>query len=79
MLQMGMSHRHAVLSIYGVSLVLSLSAIILTLLTHKQAAIFLVVLSTIVLVAANKIGVTRAGSRAPYLTQSNKQQRSSRM
>lgn len=79
LLQMGMSHRHAVLSIYGVSLVLGLSAIVLTLITHKQAAIFLVVLSTIVLVAANKIGVTRAGSRAPYLTQSNKQQRSSRM
>ena len=67
------------MSIYGVSLVLGLSAIVLTLMTTKQAAIFLVILSTIVLVAANKIGVTRAGSRAPYLTQPNKQQRSSRM
>ena len=79
LIQMGMSHRQAVLSIYGVSLVLGLSAIVLTLMTTKQAAIFLVILSTIVLVAANKIGVTRAGSRAPYLTQPNKQQRSSRM
>jgi len=79
LIQMGMSHRQAVLSIYGVSLVLGLSAIVLTLMTTKQAAIFLVVLSTIVLVAANKIGVTRAGSRAPYLTHPNKQQRSSRM
>lgn len=79
LLQIGLSHCQAVLCIYGVNIVLGLSAIILTLLTPKQAAVFLVVLSTAVLVAANKIGVTGAGSRATYLPEPNKQQRSSRM
>jgi len=79
LMQMGLSHRQAVLCIYGVNVVLGLSAVAMTLATPKQAAIFLVALSTTILVAANKIGVTGAGGRTTYLTRSNKQQRSSRM
>jgi UDP-GlcNAc:undecaprenyl-phosphate GlcNAc-1-phosphate transferase len=76
LIQMGLSHRQAVLSIYGVCVVLGLSAITLTLISPKQAAIFLVVLSTVILLVANKIGVTGALRQAPIVPQPNKQQRS---
>ena len=79
LMQMGLSHRQAVLCIYGVSIILGLSAIAMTLITPKQAAIFLVILSTVILLVANKIGVTGAKGRTTYLSQQNKQQRSSRM
>lgn len=80
LMDMGLSHRQSVLCIYGVNIILGMSAILLTYSSPKQAAIFLVLLSTAALLMANKIGVvTGAGSRATYLTQSNKQQRSSRM
>lgn len=77
LLQMGLGHRRSVLCLYGVNIVLGLSAILLTKLTPPQAAVFLVILSTVVIVAANKIGVT-AGSRT-YLAHSSKEQRSTRM
>lgn len=76
LLQMGLSHRQAVLSIYGVNVVLGLSAIVITLISPKQAVIFLVILSTVILLAANKIGVAGAGGQAPIVPQPNKQQRS---
>jgi len=76
LLKLGLSHRQAVLSIYGVNVVLGLSAVTLTLVSAKQAAIFLVILSTAILILANKIGVTRTESKAAYLPQPNKQQRS---
>ncbi len=76
LIQMGLSHRQAVLSIYGVNVVLGLSAIFLTLISPKQAVIFLVILSTVILMAANKIGVAGAGGQAPIVPQPNKQQRS---
>ncbi|MFX4262614.1 MraY family glycosyltransferase [Pelotomaculum propionicicum] len=76
LIQMGLSHRQAVLSIYGVNVVLGLSAIVLTLISPKQAVIFLVILSTVILMAANKIGVAGTGGQAPIVPQPNKQQRS---
>lgn len=76
LLQMGLSHRQAVLSIYGVNVVLGLSAVVLTLISPKQAVIFLVILSTVILMAANKIGVAGTGGQAPIVPQPNKQQRS---
>lgn len=72
LLKLGLSHRQAVLSIYGVNVVLGLSAIALTLISPKQAAIFLVILSTAILILANKIGVTRTDGKAAYLPQPNK-------
>lgn len=77
LIEIGLSHRQAVLCLYGVNVVLALSAIVMTLITPKQAAVFLVVLSTAALVAVNKIGVVRAGSRTAYLAKSERQQRSS--
>lgn len=79
LMKMGLNHRQAVLCIYGVNIVLGLSAILLTLLTDKQAVIFLVILSTAVLILANKLGVTGARGRMAYTTQPNKQQRSSHL
>lgn len=79
LMQMGLSHRQTVLCIYGVNIILALSAVVLTMITPKQAAIFLVILSTAILLVANKIGVTGFGSRTTYLTQPDKQQRSSHM
>jgi UDP-GlcNAc:undecaprenyl-phosphate GlcNAc-1-phosphate transferase len=79
LMQMGLNHRQAVLCIYGVNIVLGLSAILMTLLTPKQVIIFLVVLSTAILILANKIGVTGSRTRGAYSTQPNKQQRSSHM
>jgi len=79
LMQMGLSHPQAVLCIYGVSIILGLSAIAMTLITPKQAVLFLVILSTVILLVANKIGVTGAKGRTTYLSQQNKQQRSSRM
>lgn len=76
LLQMGLSHRQTVLSIYGVNIVLGLSAVVLTLISPKQAVIFLVILSTVILMAANKIGVAGTGGQAPIVPQPNKQQRS---
>jgi len=78
LLQMGMSHRQAVLCLYGVNVVLGLSAITMTLISPGQAAVFLVFLSTAVIVLANKIGFT-AGSRSAYLPGTSKEQRSTRM
>lgn len=76
LIQMGLSHRQAVLSIYGVNVVLGLSAVVLTLSSPKQAVIFLVILSTVILIAANKLGVAGIGRQAPIVPQPNKQQRS---
>ena len=55
---------------------MGLSAIALTLISPKQAVIFLVILSTVILLVANKIGVTGTGAQAPIVPQPNKQQRS---
>jgi len=78
LIELGLSHRRAVLCLYGVNIVLALSAIIMTLITPKQAAVFLVVLSTTVLVLVNKTGIISAGGRhTGYLAESEKQQRSS--
>lgn len=79
LMQMGLSHRQTVLCIYGVNVVLGLSAIAMTVIPPRQSAVLLAVLSTVILVTANKIGVTGLGARTSYLAQPNKQQRSSRM
>jgi UDP-GlcNAc:undecaprenyl-phosphate GlcNAc-1-phosphate transferase len=77
LMEMGLNHRQAVLCIYCVNIVLGLSAILLTLITQEQAVIFLVVLSTAILILANKIGVTGSRTRKSYPTQTKEQQRSS--
>ncbi|NPV73175.1 MAG: undecaprenyl/decaprenyl-phosphate alpha-N-acetylglucosaminyl 1-phosphate transferase [Pelotomaculum sp.] len=79
LIEMGLSHPQAVLCLYGVNVILGLSAIAMTLVSPKQAIFLLVILSTAVLTVANKIGATGAGSRATHSTQASNQQRSSRM
>jgi UDP-GlcNAc:undecaprenyl-phosphate GlcNAc-1-phosphate transferase len=79
LIAMGFSHRRAVLCLYGVNIVLALSAVVMTLITPKQAVVFLVLLSTGVLVLVNKTGIVSAGGsgHTGYLARSEKQQRSS--
>ena len=79
LMDLGLSHRQTVLSIYAVNLVLGLSAIVMTLSTPRQAVLLLLLLSTLVLLLANKIGVTGLKSRTSYLTHKNTSQRSSRL
>ncbi|RYD07063.1 hypothetical protein N752_00340 [Desulforamulus aquiferis] len=59
------------LAIYGVSLVLGISAFLLTVLTTSQAVMLLFILTVTIIVLANKIGVI--GSTQGF------QQRSSKM
>ena len=78
LMQMGLSHPQTVLCLYGVNIILGISAIAMTLVTPKQATVLLVVLSTVIIMAVNKIGVsTGAGTRPTYKPE--KQQRSSHM
>ena len=82
LMEMGLNHRQTVLCIYAISLVLGLSAIIMTIISPKYAVILLVALSTTIIIAANKLGVANAGKPAPYLSQvpqTEKQHRPSRM
>ncbi len=57
LMALGLTHAQAVLVIYCVSLVMGISAVVLNLVSTDQAAVLLVILSTVVLVGANKIGV----------------------
>lgn len=56
----GLSHRGAVLTVYGVNLVLAASAVVITRLTTDQAALLLFILAAVLLTAANKFGVIGA-------------------
>lgn len=70
LMAMGLSHKQTVLAIYGVSLVLGISAFVLTLITTSQAVLLLLILAVVMIVLANKIGVIGTQSL---------QQRSSKM
>lgn len=59
LLARGFSHRQAVLLIYAVSLIMGASAVIMNLLTTNQAMLLLVILATLTLLAANRIGVIK--------------------
>ncbi|MCL6611465.1 MAG: undecaprenyl/decaprenyl-phosphate alpha-N-acetylglucosaminyl 1-phosphate transferase [Peptococcaceae bacterium] len=61
LLARGLSHRQAVLSIYGVSLVMGTSAVMMSVLTTRQSMLLLFLLATLVIMAANKIRVTGPG------------------
>ncbi|MDO7789041.1 glycosyltransferase family 4 protein [Desulforamulus aquiferis] len=71
LMALGLSHKQTVLAIYGVSLVLGISAFLLTVLTTSQAVMLLFILTVTIIVLANKIGVI--GSTQGF------QQRSSKM
>ncbi|MDQ0285089.1 UDP-GlcNAc:undecaprenyl-phosphate GlcNAc-1-phosphate transferase [Desulfofundulus luciae] len=62
LLALGLSHRQAVLVIYGISALLGGSAVVLNLVATDQALALLVILAVVVIAAANKVGVI---GRAP--------------
>lgn len=74
LMALGLSHRQTVLVIYGVNLVLGISAFLLTVLTNKQAVLLLFFLAVFIILTANKIGVIGKDS-----VSQNFQQRSSKM
>jgi len=57
LLDLGLSHPQTVLVIYGVNLVLGVSAVLLTVLTTDQAVVILIGLASVTLWAANRLGV----------------------
>ncbi|MCL1906156.1 MAG: undecaprenyl/decaprenyl-phosphate alpha-N-acetylglucosaminyl 1-phosphate transferase [Clostridiales bacterium] len=59
LLSLGLSHRQTVLSIYAVSVIMGLSAVLLALLTSAQAMILLIILVIAIFAGAEKLGVLR--------------------
>jgi UDP-GlcNAc:undecaprenyl-phosphate GlcNAc-1-phosphate transferase len=59
LLSLGLSHRQTVLSIYAISAVMGLSAVVMALLTSAQAMILLIVLIICTFAGAEKLGVLR--------------------
>lgn len=57
LMALGFTHSQAVLVIYGISLVMGISAVVLNIISTDQAAVLLLILSTLALIGANKIGV----------------------
>ena len=53
----GLSHRNTVLLIYAISIGLSISAIIVNEMTSQRGFLVVVVVVTILLVGANKLGI----------------------
>lgn len=70
LLDMGLSHRQTVLVIYGIDICLGISAVLLTMLTTEQSLVILVGLAVLVLLGANKVGVTGVKGRiSPPVTE----------
>ncbi|MEW6540430.1 MAG: MraY family glycosyltransferase [Bacillota bacterium] len=63
----GLTHRGAVLSMYGVNVVLGGSAVLLTILSTEQAVLMLFILAVLLLTAANRVGMfgSAAGEPSP--------------
>jgi len=66
LLALGFSHRQAVLAMYGISLFLGASAVLMAILTTPQAMILLIVVAVLTITGADRIGVLR-GSRQEHL------------
>lgn len=72
LLAMGFSHRQAVLAMYGISLFLGASAVLMAILTTPQAMILLIVVAVVVITGADRIGILR-GSRQEHLLRNKPQ------
>lgn len=70
LMALGLSHRQTVLVIYAVSGLLGGSAYLLNVIATDQAVMLLTVLSIVVIIGANKIGVT-GKKTAPHSQQHN--------
>lgn len=62
LLEKGLSHKQTVLVIYAINGVLGLSAVLLTRLTNDQAILLIAGLAFMVLLGANRLGVTGSSS-----------------
>lgn len=56
----GLTHRGAVLTMYGVNIVLGGSAVLLTILSTEQAVLLLFIVATLLITVANRAGVFRS-------------------
>ncbi|MFA7467824.1 MAG: MraY family glycosyltransferase [Desulfotomaculaceae bacterium] len=79
LLATGMGHRKAVITIYCVSVVLGLSAFVLTMVTTNQAMLLLVALSLVILFIANKAGIIGKKVQGKYHVTKDCRQRSTKM
>lgn len=68
LLDLGFSHKQTVLLIYGISIILGLSAILLTVITTEKGILMLIALSTIAFYAASRLGVTKIHSEVKTLS-----------
>lgn len=57
LMELGLSHKQTVLVIYGISMFMGISAYVLNLVTTDRAILILAVLSVMIIVAAEKIGI----------------------
>lgn len=64
LMAMGLSHRQTVLVIYGISMFLGLTAVLLNLLSSNQGMVLLLFLAVLVIYLANRLGVLGGASRA---------------
>lgn len=76
LMAMGLSHRQTVLVIYGVSLVLGASAVVLNVVSTDQAAVLLVILSAAAIWLANKVGVIGRRRGTTISVENSRQKRS---
>ena len=64
LLNLGLSHRQTVLSIYGIDVFLGLSAIVLNILSTENSIVALIVLATVIFIAGERVGVFRSRLRS---------------
>lgn len=63
LLALGLTHRLTVLTIYGISLLLGASAVIMSLVTTAQGMLLMVAVTLGVFIAADKVGILQAKGR----------------
>lgn len=69
LLEMGLSHKQTVIVIYAVTLLLSSSAVLLTMLTTAQSVLILIAISVVIMVGADRIGIITGQNRVGRVLQ----------
>lgn len=69
LLEMGLSHKQTVLVIYAITLLLSSSAVLLTMLTTAQSVLILIAISVVIMVGADRIGIITGQNKAGQMEQ----------
>ena len=73
LLATGLTHRQTVLAIYAISLVMGLCAVLMAILTSAQATIVLIVVTVLVFLGADFLGVLRGKRRRLFRKKKEKQ------